>query len=307
MIRWHSFSSSSRLFILTLVKRRQSISIWNVLVCLPPSQKCLRLRFCLQKTAVEAERLRWQAAAVQRRRRCDRFWNKLCLHTCSQTSKTLYLSAFSNFVLRGDHEARHVQRPCPHRDLSRHVRRTQFTGGQDLHRPLHLWGSQRGCPGVCQGNRSFLCQNRGSHWIRYRFSVYARVGLSPKLPCFPLMRAVVTRNCKYSKVNESTVPHFCVNEEDLEAAFFSLWSQEKCFIHAENFHRNKLKVSSCVLFGYLSSQCKNAVWCLENGGRWMWNESQSISDFFFFLSSISCSKKMETVKKMETREKNLDL
>lgn len=86
------------------------------------------------------------------------------------------------------------------------------------------------------------------------------------------MRPAVTWNSSYSKVNESTVPHFCVNEEDLETVLFLfLWSQNRCFIHAENFHRNKLKLSSCVLFGYLRSHCKNAVWCLANRGSWMWN------------------------------------
>lgn len=60
-------------------------------------------------------------------------------------------------------------------------------------------------------------------------------------------------------------------KEILKSVFFVLWSQEGCFIHAENFHRNKLKLSSCLLFGYVSAHCKNAVWCLANRGSWMWN------------------------------------
>lgn len=101
------------------------------------------------------------------------------------------------------------------------------------------------------------------------------------------------------------MPHFCVNENDLETRntnllfcfIFFLWSQERCFIHAKNFHRNKLKLSSCILFGYLSSHCKNAVWCLANRESWMWNGVPEHALKFFggaFQLSDGRGKKMET-------------
>lgn len=68
--------------------------------------------------------------------------------------------------------------------------------------------------------------------------------------------------------------------------FFVLWSQQGCFIHAENFHRNKLKLSSCLLFGYVSAHCKNAVWCLANRGSWMWNGVPELP--LKFLPSFRC-------------------
>lgn len=94
------------------------------------------------------------------------------------------------------------------------------------------------------------------------------------------MRPTVTWNSRYSKlINFFNSARFCVNDKNLETrngnllfCFISfLWSQERCFIHAENFHWNKLKLSSCILFGFLSSHCKNAVWCLANRESWMWN------------------------------------
>lgn len=112
-------------------------------------------------------------------------WRRVCMVTsCSSTMQVevrplltrllhsfiglivVFIFALSPFLLRGGSETWHVQWPHPHRDLSHPVRWSQFTGGQDLHRPLHLWGSQWGCAGVCQGNRPLLCENRGSHRIR---------------------------------------------------------------------------------------------------------------------------------------------
>ena len=71
---------------------------------------------------------------------------------------------------------------------------------------------------------------------------------------------------------------------------FVLWSQERCFIHAENFHRNKLKLSSCILFGYPRSHCKNAVWCLANRESWMWTgvPEHPLNYFFLGVQSFAC-------------------
>lgn len=95
---------------------------------------------------------------------------------------------------------------------------------------------------------------------------------------------------------------------------FVLWSQERCFIHAENFHRNKLKLSSCILFGYPRSHCKNAVWCLANRESWMWTgvPEHPLNYFFlgvqsFCMSAIVCKKEknMATKKQKEKNWKNL--
>lgn len=47
--------------------------------------------------------------------------------------------------------------------------------------------------------------------------------------------------------------------------FFPLKSGEMFYLYPENFHRNKLKLSSCILFGYLSSALKK---CCVMFGKW---------------------------------------
>lgn len=92
-------------------------------------------------------------------------------------------------------------------------------------------------------------------------------------------------------------------KEILKLFFFVLWSQEGCFIHAENFHRNKLKLSSCLLFGYVSAHCKNAVWCLANRGSWMWNGVPELP--LKFLPSFRCrGKNREKENEQKTEWEN---
>lgn len=47
--------------------------------------------------------------------------------------------------------------------------------------------------------------------------------------------------------------------------FFPLKSGEMFYLYPENFHRNKLKLSSCILFGYLSSALKK---CCVMFSKW---------------------------------------
>lgn len=93
---------------------------------------------------------------------------------------------------------------------------------------------------------------------------------------------------------------------------FVLWSQERCFIHAENFHRNKLKLSSCILFGYPRSHCKNAVWCSANRESWVWTgvPEHPLKLFLgvqsFCMSAVICKKeKKDGNKKQNKNDRNL--
>lgn len=69
--------------------------------------------------------------------------------------------------------------------------------------------------------------------------------------------------------------------------YFFLWSQEGCFIHAENFHSNKLKLSSCILFGYL---CVLTVEMLCDVWQKEKVRPQAASDFFFFWFLFFCGR-----------------
>lgn len=122
--------------------------------------------FVFQEEPVEGEFVRRQVAPVQHRRRSVSQWCSLVQSRVMELFNNLSQSFLTLSLFRGDSEAWHVHGPCPHGDLPLSVWGSQFTWGQDLHRPLHLRGPQWGRQGVRQGNRPVLCENRRSDWLR---------------------------------------------------------------------------------------------------------------------------------------------